>query len=135
VQYITRKNICVKTTLFNRTRFQPGNLGSGGGWHRDHRYGHDIKQLLYLSDVNESNGPFQYIPRSFHWSYHLRYATKVDQNQYSDDEIARLIHQSKSEIRTITGKKGDLVIFNTNGIHRGRPIEKGVRCAITNYFT
>lgn len=135
-QYVNKKKSELKTTLFNRTQFVEGNKGSGGGWHRDGIYGHGFKTLLYLTDVNEKNGPFEYIPRSFHWSHHLRYATRVDQYQYSSEEIDKLLLKTTEvKVKTITGKKGDLVIFNTNGIHRGRPIQSGVRCAITNYFT
>ncbi len=135
-QYVTQKKSELKTTLFNRTRFVTGNKGSGGGWHRDGIYGHGFKTLLYLTDVHEDNGPFEYIPRSFHWSHHLRYAKRVDQYQYSSEEIEELLLKTTSvKVKTVTAEKGDLVIFNTNGIHRGRPIEKGVRCAITNYFT
>jgi len=134
-QWLTRRNSELKTTMFNRTKFAEGNKGSGGGWHRDHKYGHDLKVLLYLTEVKEENGPFQYIPKSFHWYHHLRFATKVDQYQYTSEEIEALLLKTPSvKIKTVTAKKGDLVIFNTNGIHRGKPIESGVRCAITNYF-
>jgi ectoine hydroxylase-related dioxygenase (phytanoyl-CoA dioxygenase family) len=135
-QCLTRRRSELKTTLFNRTKFAEGNKGSGGGWHRDDIYSLGFKSLLYLTDVDEENGPFQYFPRSFYWSHHLRYATKVDQYQYSSEEIERLLLKTTSvKIRTVTAKKGDLVIFNSNGIHRGKPIESGVRCAITSYFT
>ena len=93
-----------------------------------------LKVLLYLTEVKEENGPFQYIPKSFHWSHHLLYAKHVDQYQYSEEEIEDLLKKKKGDtIKTIT--KGTLVVFNTNGIHRGKPIEEGVCSAITNYFT
>ena len=132
---ITLKDSVWNTTLFNRTQFISGNKGSGGGWHRDGIYSHGFKSLLYLTDVSDKNGPFQYIPRSFHWSHHLLYAKHVDQYQYSEEEIEDLLKKRKKyPIKTITGTKGTLVVFNTNGIHRGKPIEEGERCAITNYF-
>ena len=34
----------------------------------------------------------------------------------------------------ITGKAGTLVMFNTNAIHRGKPVKGGVRYALTNYY-
>src|SRR5947208_506487 len=41
----------------------PENNGSGDGWHRD---GHSFqfKSILYLSDVNDTNGPFEFLPGS-----------------------------------------------------------------------
>ena len=36
---------------------------SGGGWHRDHHF-ELFKVMVYLSDVNEKNGPFSYIEKS-----------------------------------------------------------------------
>ena len=43
---------------------------SGGGWHRDNRT-KQIKTLVYLSDVNENNGPYLFLPGSN--KFDLRY--------------------------------------------------------------
>ena len=47
--------------LAARIRFMEGNLGSGGGWHRDSPHRSQFKALMYLTDVTESTGPFEYL--------------------------------------------------------------------------
>lgn len=49
-------------TMLNRIRFKEENKGSGGGWHRDTATMRQFKSILYLSDVEEENGPFEYLP-------------------------------------------------------------------------
>jgi predicted 2-oxoglutarate/Fe(II)-dependent dioxygenase YbiX len=41
---------------------------------------------------------------------------------------------NESQIVTATAKAGTLVLFDTNCIHRGKPIQSGFRYAITNYY-
>ncbi|MFM7725065.1 MAG: hypothetical protein ACKO7B_00045, partial [Flavobacteriales bacterium] len=54
--------------------------------------------------------------------------------QFSDDEVRAMV-QSESDILSVTGMKGTLVLFDTNGVHRGSPLkEGGVRYALTNYY-
>ena len=50
-------------TLANKIIYKKNNLGSGGGWHRDN-YNPEFKAILYLSDVKNNNGPFQFIENS-----------------------------------------------------------------------
>ena len=38
-------------------------VNSGGGWHRDNRM-KQIKTLVYLSDVEDENGPYLFLPSS-----------------------------------------------------------------------
>ena len=50
--------------MINKLVYEEGIIkNSGGGWHRD---AHDcqFKVLMYLSDVNEKNGCFQFITNS-----------------------------------------------------------------------
>lgn len=116
---------------------ESGSHGSsGGGWHRDSFYS-QFKAMLYLTDVNEKNGPFQLLEGSHKFNSVLKAISagglKHNQNRISDNEVKRLISNGFT-IRTLTGKKGDLILFNSTTIHRGKPIEDGVRLAATNYY-
>lgn len=51
--------------------------------------------------------------------------------RYSDERVARL---PQKDLVTATGKAGDLVLFNSTGVHRGMPTRAGVRYALTIYF-
>jgi hypothetical protein len=121
-------------TMANRTRFAEGNLGSGGGWHRDKNYQHGFKALVYLNDVTDDNGPFEYIRTTFSLKNHILDFPYPDKYQFTDEEIQAFLNQNKELLYKVKGKAGSLVLFNTNGIHRGSPILKGERYAITNYY-
>lgn len=118
--------------MANRVRCAPGNLGSGGGWHRDSPFTHQFKSILYLSDVQLDNGPFEYVPYSHLTAAKLavRGSVRLDQSRICDEEF----RQSRLESQPFTGPAGTLLLADTRGIHRGRPIKMGARYAITTYF-
>ena len=125
-------------TLAARLDYKPGNPGSGDGWHRDTAHSKQIKSILYLSDVNPTSGPFQYIKDS-HRSYNVirdMHTGQFDLNQsrFTDDEITKLLEKNKERLETFTAKAGTLILVNTRGLHRGMPIENSSRYALTNYF-
>lgn len=122
-------------TMANKVVFKDANLGSGGGWHRDNCYTKGFKCMLYLTDVSTDDGPFQYIPGSHHLFYHLFVTNNPGQYQFSNEEAEKLASRNKKGKAEITGKAGTLVLFDTNIIHRGKPISPGhSRYALTNYY-
>ena len=110
---------------------------SGGGWHRDCFYG-QFKIMLYLTNVEKKNGPFQIIPKSnkFLNIFKLIISGILDVNQYriSNNLIEKITNKLNQSIKTINGEAGDLIIFNPIAIHRGKPIEEGERVSLTNYY-
>lgn len=115
------------------------NLGSGSGWHRDSPFSHQFKAILYLCDVDESNGPFEYCVGS-HLKPSVRrvaQALRVSQRQYrfQAEQIERLEATGVVSRRTaITGRKGTLLLIDARGLHRGRPLQSGERLALTRYY-
>lgn len=111
------------------------NLGSGGGWHRDSAFTPNFKIIVYLSDTGQNNGPFQYIPGShkieFYKNYKAQMGFSFAKTRFENDDILRL--QSEFEIKEIIGQKGSVLIAITNGLHRGKPVEEGLRLALTRY--
>ena len=99
--------------------------GSGGGWHKDSILKKQVKCIIYLNDVDSSNGPFQYVEGSnqfFKNIFHiLRYGftTRFPKGNFKFKEVC--------------GSAGTLIISDTNGIHRGSPIVEKERYAITLY--
>ena len=116
---------------------EPGNQGSGEGWHRD-AFMRQFKAILYLSDVGPDNGPFQFVKDSYRprqvlrdiWKGGLRYM----QNRLSEPEVERILMGSPDRLCTYTAKAGTLILVDTSSIHRGMPIENGTRYALTNYY-
>ena len=121
-------------TMANRTSFLSNNLGSGGGWHRDNNYQHGYKALVYLTDVNDTNGPFEYLKQTFTLKNHLIDFPYPDKYQFTDEEISKFIAKYPHLYTRLTASAGTVVLFNVNAIHRGMPLKQGVRYALTNYY-
>jgi phytanoyl-CoA dioxygenase PhyH len=88
-------------------------------WHRDFNDRHLLKAFLYLSDVDEQSGPFEYVPGSQPGG---RYAgvhpwAPMAIGRISDKELAKFV--SGEDIRTFTAPKGTIIFCNTSGLHRG----------------
>lgn len=113
-----------------------GNLGSGQGWHRDSAIHYQFKAILYLTDVNEHNGPFQYLKQSGHGKAMLdienAIGLKPDSTRLTEQQVKVL--QNRYYLEELQGKAGTLILANTRGVHRGKPLKKGNRYALTNYY-
>lgn len=123
----------------NRVEFKKDNAGSGGGWHRDSINRRQLKFIVYLSDVTTSSGCFQYIKQTHIPFQKLKINRILNKTigayRYSDENIDILLSKGY-KIKDFVGKAGTLLIVETSGIHRGKPIEKGgVRYAATNYLS
>jgi len=88
-------------------------------WHRDYNDKHLLKAFLYLVDVDEEMGPFQYIPGSQPGGpYADAWPWKpLGQNYPTEEELERRI--PTSAVKTFTAPKGTLIFCNTAGFHRG----------------
>ena len=130
-----RKKVSLKFCMVNRTTWKPNNLGSGGGWHRDNNYKRGFKALLYLTDSDEQNGCFQYIERSANLFHHLLKTPIPDKHEFTNEEVMKMVGSNEHKITNAVAKAGTLVMFDTNGVHRGKPLEQGgSRYAMTNYY-
>jgi hypothetical protein len=125
-------------SMFAKIIFRLGNMGSGEGWHRDSCADKQVKSILYLSDVNSENGPFQYIELSHRpllmlldW---LRYGISPLRTRIDENKVNKLIQNEPWRLREIHGKAGDIILADTRGIHRGKPLNANERFAVTNYI-
>lgn len=69
--------------------------------------------VAYLADVED--GEFQYVRGSQQWSGENAYS------DYSEDLIER---KYAADVVSFRGPKGTVVIYDTYGIHRARPVDK-----------
>ena len=88
-------------------------------WHRDFNDQHLLKAFLYLVDVDEGTGPFEYVPGSAPGG---RYADAwpwrpLGENYPPEGELEKRIPEDG--IRTFVAPKGTMVFCNTSGFHRG----------------
>jgi len=88
-------------------------------WHTDNKIEQGLGNtrgliaIAYMSDV--ADGEFQYVRGSQIWS------GERDYNYYTDQFVEQ---NYSNEILSFTGPKGTLVIFDTYGIHRAKPVKK-----------
>lgn len=114
-----------------------GNLGSGEGWHRDAPT-KQFKAIIYISDVELDNGPFQIIRNSHTlnnmiadtWTGRLSYP----QYRITQQEVDRITNRNPERLDTYTARAGTVILVDTSAIHRGMPIRSGSRYALTNYY-
>ena len=88
-------------------------------WHRDYNDQHLLKVFLYLVDVDDAMGPFQYVPGSQPGG---QYADAwpwepLGTNYPTEEELEALI--PSTSVRAFTAPKGTLIFCNTAGFHRG----------------
>lgn len=114
--------------MANKLSYKSNNLGSGGGWHRDTYMNKQLKFILYLSDVEQKNGPFEYVLGSHHVTSKI-----IDLPGQVLEKDIRRYNKGNLKGQIFTGKAGDLLIADTSGIHRGTPIVESVRYAATLY--
>ena len=128
---------CTAFTLAARLPASIGNKGSGEGWHRD-AFLRQVKAILYLSDVEDSNGPFQWISESHRSAWLLRDMKSADlyykQYRLSEAEADAIVASQPDRLKTFTATAGTLILVDTSSVHRGMPIREGTRYALTNYY-
>jgi hypothetical protein len=96
-------------------------------WHRDFNDSHLLKAFLYLSDVDERSGPFEYVPGSQPGGPHagIHPWAPMAVGRVSDKELAKFV--SSEDVRTFTAPRGTLILCNTSGLHRGGFAESAPR--------
>ncbi len=89
-------------------------------WHRDFNDRLLLKAFLYLLDVDEEAGPFEYVPGSFPggplgdlWPW----APGGNESYPPAEEFDRRLAEAR--IETFAAPRGTLILCNTAGFHRG----------------
>lgn len=96
-----------------------GTRISSQRWHRDYNDKHLLKVFLYLVDVDEDMGPFQYVagsqpggPYADAWGWQ-----PLGQNYPTEEELEARV--PATAVKKFVGPAGTLVFCNTAGFHRG----------------
>lgn len=132
--------VLLQFTLAAKLSFKPGNLGSGQGWHRD-SYSRQFKAMLYLTDVCKDSGPFEYIIGSHRYGKIIREimhkktnGKSISYSRFTQDDVDLIKSNLAMKSIKYEAKKGKVILFDSRGIHRGAPIRRGSRYALTNYY-
>ena len=125
-------------TLGARIDATAANRGSGEGWHRD-AFGFQFKAIIYLCDVVDENGPFEYLCGSHKaWragfdSARGRFPVPPD-SRIDSSSMDKMIAAGELKPRRFTAKAGTVLLVNTAGVHGGAQLKSGHRYALTNYY-
>jgi hypothetical protein len=94
-------------------------------WHRDAEDRRTLKVIVYLNDVDEDGGPFEYIPRSLSPSYR---PFKRINCTIRDKDMEKVIPRSKWKM--CCGSTGTVVITDTTSIFHHGKVPKTPRTAV-----
>ncbi len=100
-------------------------------WHLDNEDRKVIKIIIYFNDVDDDDGPFQYMQPEI--SSFLLEKVKDKYKFFQHQDIEELIpNHTKDWLTTYTGKTGTVIIVDTaHSYHRGKPPTKYSRSAVT----
>ena len=88
-------------------------------WHRDPEDKQLLNLFLYLSDVDEGSGPFNYIPESHIFGKYRDAFPQVlpPQGSYPGDEAVQMT--LGKQMKVYTGSEGTIILADTAGLHKG----------------
>lgn len=131
-----------------------GWISTERNWHQDsylnpdYLWSHYLAVWIALDDVDPDAGPFEYVPESHKWPVLrreklFRYLTPAQRKHpawptFTQDRIAALaekeIERRQAPVEKFIPKKGDVLIWHSNLLHRGSPpqnrelLRKGLIC-------
>jgi hypothetical protein len=98
-----------------------GPLAETRMWHRDSEDNRIVKIIVYLNDIGEDGGPFEFVPVK--WTPATWRVPYVNSSRVSDVEMRRLV--PPAHWTPCTGARGTVVFVDTCRVfHRGRVAEK-----------
>ncbi len=99
--------------VYPRNELQNHKIMMNESWHQDSGGLSMIRFIVYLNDVDEEQGPFEYIKGS---------------HKKEIKDISKYIKNNRDKIMKISGKKGDVIIADvTGGWHKANKVISGQR--------
>jgi hypothetical protein len=93
-------------------------------FHYDNDRAGFVKMFVYLCDVSPENGPHTYVPRS----HREKPRGLLHGDRLPDEAVARFY--PKRDWVSITGAKGTVFFADTQGFHKGAPVQAGDRSIV-----
>jgi ectoine hydroxylase-related dioxygenase (phytanoyl-CoA dioxygenase family) len=97
-------------------------------FHQDMAYLKFIKVFIYLTDVDEDNGPHQYVQGTSKIAQDKLGENYQPSDRVEDEKVDSLF--GKENVITFQGKKGSIIIEDTFGLHKGTAVKEGSRLLI-----
>jgi hypothetical protein len=103
-------------------------------WHRDPEDRRMCKVFLYLSDVDETSGPFMYVPGSQDGGPYRSIFPQRPPHGFYPPEGAVEARIPQDDIMTCTGSAGSIIFADTSGLHKGGYATEKERIMLTAGF-
>ncbi len=128
--YFDTNDVYMTGVNFRRSYFNNLPATDTQMYHRDRNSYKILKVFIYLNNVDEDTGPFQYIRKS-----HKKWPFLSNRKyRWEDDYIEK--KYGKKSIFSATSEIGDVIIADTTGFHKGKQLNKNYRTMLTlNYST
>jgi hypothetical protein len=97
---------------------QSGERLASQQWHRDPEDVHVVKVFVYLTDVDEEAGPFEYVRGSAAGGRYEHLWPWADGHRYVDGADLEAAVDGGDRL-TVTGPAGTMIVCDTGGFHRG----------------
>lgn len=128
-------DVCAKFDSFSLDLTMPVPLSSerikSQRWHRDPEDKKICKMFLYLNDVADGNGPFNYVPESNYGNrWRNIFPQRPPEGVYPPAGALEKIIPADG-IKICKGKAGTIIFADTSGFHRGGYATDGERLMFT----
>ena len=121
-------NVITEAVITHDYRSDKG-IAKNGYLHYDRK--HSLKFFIYLHDVTDKDGPFSVVPRT--------HIVGRDLRENNPDKTSDIfldyphLNYKMCDVLPITGKAGDLIIFDTDIFHLGGLLKGGERLTIKGH--
>jgi hypothetical protein len=120
-RYLNADPVLVSMVMWTSFPWPTADDSSAQLFHYDLDRSNFIKMFIYLTDVDDSNGPHVYVPNS-----HMdKPKDLLGGERITDERLS--VHYPADTWQTITGKKGTLFFADTQGFHKGAQVHEGSR--------
>ena len=102
--------------------------GSAQNWHVDCDRVKWIKVFVYITDVENENGPHSFISTT-----HKNWRIKTNNSRFLKESVAKKFESS--EIQIFKAKRGTVIFEDTRGLHKGTPLSAGHRLILQLEFS
>jgi len=109
-----------------------GEAASTQLFHRDGDDLMNLKIFTYLTEVQECNGPFVFIPGSQPLGNRQINPTKTNYDRVNDDQMSLVVPREKWLV--CVGNAGDVIFADTCGYHKGLKPTKGYRLMLMVHY-
>lgn len=106
-------------------------------WHRDHEDKRLIKLFVFLTDVDETMGPFTYVKRSHVGGEfgHVFPAIPPTGRYPEQDVLSQMINDTPLPSVSCVGQAGSIILCDSSGLHRGGRSVTKPRIVLVGVYT